>query len=111
MHRFTTKETKYADKKSRTKYLYLLVPVFIIIFWIVVSSVDESTVSRQKESLENAINRDIIHCYAVEGYYPPSLDYLVKHYGLTYDHDTFIVDYQPVGANIRPEVTILVMEP
>ena len=57
--------------------------------------------------LETALQRSVIQCYAVEGTYPPSLDYIKTHYGLTYDKDLFFVDYQPVGSNMRPEVTII----
>lgn len=62
---------------------------------------------RQEESLRSAMERDIIHCYALEGFYPPSLDYIKEHYGLTYNSSTFIVDYQPVGNNIYPNYTII----
>ena len=110
MHRFTTKETKHTDRKSRSRLLYLLAPLLIVAFWFILSTVDSSTIARQKDSLSNALNRDIIHCYAVEGFYPPSLEYIKEHYGLTYDQDIFLVDYQPVGSNIRPDVTILVLE-
>ena len=51
--------------------------------------------------------RNITYCYAVEGSYPESLDYLKEHYGLTYDEDRFFVDYQVIGANILPDVTII----
>lgn len=110
MHRFTTKETKHQDKNSKAKYLYLLCPVILVAFFFLVNSVDESTIEKQKESLNIAINKDILHCYAVEGYYPPSLDYLKNHYGLTYDEDLFFIDYRPIGSNLRPDVTILVNE-
>ena len=66
--------------------------------------------NRQKESLENAITRSITHCYAVEGSYPASLDYLKENYGLTYDEDLFFVDYQTIGSNILPDVTIIEKE-
>lgn len=108
MHRFTTKETKHADRKSRTKLLYLLVPIIIVAFWLLINTVSQTTTDRQKDSLSRALNRDIVHCYAVEGFYPPSLSYIEEHYGLTYDHTHFFVDYQPIGYNIRPDVTIIV---
>lgn len=108
MHRFTTKATRRDDRKSFTKWLYLLLPILVVIFWYILTSVDNSTIDRQKESLENALNRDILHCYAVEGFYPPSLDYLKEHYGLRYDEELFMVDYQPIASNLRPDVTILV---
>lgn len=110
MHRFTTKETKYQDKSSKSKLLYLLLPLVLIGFFYLINTVDQSTVEKQRESLDTAINKDILHCYAVEGYYPPSLDYLKEHYGLTYDEDLFFVDYRPIGSNIRPDVTILVAD-
>lgn len=108
MHRFTTSETKHTDRKSHTRWLYLIAPLFLILFWVGVNYVSDTTVLRQQESLQNALDRDIIHCYAIEGFYPPSLEYLKDHYGLTYDESIFTVDYQPIGSNMRPYVTILV---
>ena len=87
--------------------IYLLCPLVLILYIQGLSSIDESTISRQQESLETAINRDIIHCYAVEGFYPPSLAYIEFHYGLTYDKELFFVDYRPIGSNLRPNVSIL----
>lgn len=110
MHRFTTTATRSTDRKSKSKYLYLLFPAILIAFYVTITSVDKTTVERQKESLQNALERDILHCYAVEGFYPPSLDYLEVHYGLRYDHSLFFVDYVPIGSNIRPDVTIIVNE-
>lgn len=65
--------------------------MLILIFVLLLSSIGSTTVSRQKESLETALNRDIIHCYAVEGFYPPSLSYMEEHYGLTYDKSLFLL--------------------
>lgn len=84
--------------------------VFGLIFFLFfygVSSLSESTKRRQKESLENAIMRNITYCYTVEGSYPENLDYLKQHYGLTYDEDIFFVDYRISGSNILPDVTII----
>ena len=77
------------------------------VFYQGIESLSSSTQKRQKESLENALIRNITYCYAVEGSYPESLDYLKEHYGLTYDEDRFFVDYQVIGANILPDITIV----
>ena len=71
------------------------------------SSLSDSTLRRQKESLENAIARSVTYCYTVEGAYPESLDYLKDNYGLTYDEDVFYVDYRVIGSNILPDITII----
>ena len=79
----------------------------MLLFYQGIESLSSGSVRRQKESLENALNRSITYCYAVEGSYPESLEYLKEHYGITYDEDRFFVDYKIVGANILPDVTII----
>lgn len=81
--------------------------ILFLIFIKGISSVSSTTLDKQKESLNTALNRSITQCYAVEGTYPPSLNYIENHYGLTYDHDLFFVDYQVYGSNMYPEVTII----
>ena len=87
--------------------------IFLLILFLFVqgiSSFSESTKKRQKESLENAIMRNITYCYTVEGTYPESLSYLKENYGLTYNEDLFFVDYRISGSNILPDVTIIERE-
>ena len=48
-----------------------------------------------------------MHCYAIEGSYPESLQYLKDNYGLTYDEEKYFIDYQVLGSNILPDVTII----
>jgi len=85
--------------------LFFLLIIGIFLYGI--SSVSSGSSKDEKRILDEAIHKDIVHCYATEGMYPPSLNYLEEHYGLTYDHEHFMVDYEPVGANIMPNVTIL----
>ena len=77
------------------------------LFWYGIGSVSSQTDEKQLESLREAVERDVVHCYAVEGGYPPSLDYLKDHYGLTYDENRYLVDYIYEGSNIYPDITIL----
>ena len=102
------------EQKNRSlwqKLIYLLpILAFIVLFVLFlqgIGSVSESTLSKQQESLETALERSISQCYAVEGRYPPSLEYLKQHYGLLYDEDSFFIDYEYYGSNLLPEVTVL----
>ena len=45
-------------------------------------------IAQCKQELEQAAE----HCYAVEGRYPPDLDYLEEHYGIRTEHRRFAVD-------------------
>lgn len=106
MNRFEQK------KLSPLRRFIFLLPIlaFILLFLLFlrgVGSVSESTLHKQQESLETALERSISQCYAVEGCYPPSIQYLQEHYGLLYDEDSFFVDYEYYGSNLLPEVTVL----
>lgn len=100
----------YGRQSIKAPKFLLSFCVFLLIFFLFIqgiSSLSTDTKRRQKESLENAVMRDITYCYSVEGTYPESLDYLKEHYGLTYDEDLFFVDYRVSGSNILPDVTII----
>ena len=79
----------------------------ICVFVLGISLLSSKNGKDEKEILERALNKDIVHCYAVEGYYPPSIEYIEEHYGLVYNHDKYIVDYESIGNNIIPTVTIV----
>ena len=79
----------------------------LFLFYLGIEYSGRNSIEKQQESLNNAISRDIVQCYSLEGMYPPSLEYLEEHYGLTYDKDTFFVDYQPIAANLYPDYTVI----
>lgn len=89
----------------------ILVLSFLVFFFQGIRTVDHTTAAEQSKSLEQAIRRSVAQCYAVEGTYPPSLDYLKEHYGLFYDTELFYVDYTAIGSNIMPDISIIPLEP
>jgi hypothetical protein len=60
----------------------------------------------QKESIYRFIQRSLSLCYAQEGFYPASLNYLEKYYGLRVDTNLYLIRYKAFASNIRPEVEI-----
>lgn len=97
------------SSSDTTKLLFSLILFLCIgcIFYLGISALGEETDEKQRESLETAIQQGIVHCYATEGRYPESLDYLTENYGIQYDSDKYFVDYQILGANILPDITII----
>lgn len=85
----------------------VIIAVFIVVLFLVSGSMSKTSEAEQKKALESAIVRDVVHCYAIEGSYPESLDYIEKNYGLTYNKDLFFVDYRPIASNIMPDITII----
>lgn len=102
---------RFIYKPPAKRRLPLLAPLVLVLtlvlFRLGVDSLSDSTARRQKDILEKALARSISYCYAAEGTYPESLDYIREHYGLHYDESRFFVDYRVQGGNLRPEVTII----
>lgn len=93
------------------KYVARILPivffvVVVVVFFILLNNVSNDTADRQMQSLETALEHDIAQCYALEGRYPENVDYLVDHYGLTFDHDTFVVQYTYYGDNLYPDCVV-----
>ncbi len=106
MNRFNRPSLKKRITESMNFSVMFFI-VIIIVFLMGISFIASTSSKDQKQVLTDALNKDIIHCYAIEGYYPPSLAYIEDHYGLTYDKTRYLVDYVPVGDNIMPSVTIV----
>lgn len=92
------------------KKLVLTIACFLVLFIVFVfgiSNISAETENQQSQTLHSAISRNIAHYYASYGCYPESLEELESHYEILYDHDKYFVDYQILGSNIFPDVTII----
>ena len=110
-NRFERKDNQIPQISDRV-YRLISILIFVsiaVLFFFAVDATGKSSISKQQESLENALSRDIVQCYAIEGRYPPNLEYLENHYGLTYDKTTFYVDYMPIASNLYPDVTVILI--
>ena len=52
-------------------------------------------------------NRAAVACYAVEGAYPPDIDYLIENYRVHVDKTRYTVMYEYYGSNLKPSITVL----
>ncbi len=59
------------------------------------------------ETLRSAIARACVQCYAIEGRYPPSVQYLEENYGIRIDRNRFQVFYEGFASNIMPDITVI----
>ncbi len=106
MNRFQKKQEK-KGKHSFGMVPFFVTAVVIGCIWNGITVTSVSTRAQEKKSLEEAVRRDMVTCYALEGAYPESLDYLKEHYGLTYQEDRYIVNYEVLGSNLMPDVTVM----
>ena len=104
MKRFYYNTSNHWIKQVLSVGIFLL---FFLLFLSGISKVSSETNEKQTENLRLAITRGIAHYYSIEGHYPESLEYLQKHYGISYNPDEYFIDYQVLGKNIYPELTII----
>ena len=83
-----------------------------VLIWIILTSVGNlSAGSREEEKqhLEEALRRAAVSCYASEGYYPPSVEYITQHYGIQIDTENFRVFYDVFAENLMPQIDVMVL--
>ena len=88
----------------------LLVLIVLLVFSLALSRLEQGRQEAGKQQLEDALRRTAAACYAAEGFYPPSVAYMVAHYGLQYDADAYRVHYEVFASNLMPEITVLLKE-
>lgn len=72
-----------------------------------VTNLEQGKQEQDIRQLEQVLQRTAVACYAVEGAYPPSIEYMRQHYGLTYDENRYVVHYVLVASNFMPEITVM----
>jgi hypothetical protein len=95
----------------RTLVLPILVTAIVLYFLTAVSNLNDGKILEDKHQLEEALTRAAVSCYALEGAYPPNLEYLIEHYGIQIDADRFTVKYESIASNLMPDITVLETAP
>ena len=100
---------RFAGLRSALPWRLGLVRFAGMIVWLVMglsnasSASEEERLAQVRQSVENGVTL----CYAVEGAYPESLEYLTESYGVVFDEDKYLVHYECFAANVRPTVTVI----
>ena len=93
----------------------LLLPVVCVVVLVgFTTALDSLNTGRDAEDLrqlEETLRRSCVACYACEGIYPPTLDYLKEHYGIQVDESRYDVHYDVFAANLMPDITVMVIAP
>ena len=62
--------------------------------------------SEAAASVKETVEQAALQCYAVEGAYPPDLEYLVENYGLAVNTRDFYIRYDAFASNLPPDVRV-----
>ena len=88
----------------------LLAALCLIFFVSSLASVDRQQGEEGRQQLETALRRAAVACYAAEGVYPPTVEYLQEHYGVQIEEERYIVFYEIFANNLMPDITVLEKE-
>ena len=79
----------------------------VLLFTSALSNLQDGRSSESRQQLEDAVRRGAVACYAVEGIYPPNVEYLEEHYGIQIDWERYTVIYEAFASNLMPDITVL----
>lgn len=103
--------SKRTKRKGISLVLQLWMPVLIVavalLFFTALSNMGTGQSEEAKAQLEDALRRTAVSCYAAEGVYPPTLEYMEEHYGIQIDRTRYTVHYEVFATNIMPDITVL----
>jgi len=91
----------------RGLFFPLAVAAILLCFATALDSLSEGRNSEDMHQLEEALRKSCVACYAAEGIYPPTLDYLKENYGLQVDETRYTVRYSAIAENLMPDITVL----
>jgi len=83
-----------------------ILAVVIVFFTAAVTGASDKADSSAASTLEKAIIRAAVQCYAIEGFYPPDVTYLKDHYGIIIDKK-YIVEYRCFTGNNIPTINVI----
>ena len=92
---------------TRRDILKLLVIAAVLALAVAVfTRVGSRQESEETELVRKAVKEAALTCYAVEGAYPDSVDYLREHYSLAYDENRYFITYEAFASNRIPDIWV-----
>ena len=96
-------------RRSFVRALAISLAVFAIVFSgaiLLLNYIGNASDEAQIAMVRDAVRGALTTCYAVEGAYPQSIEYLVENYGLAYDESRFFITYAAFASNVYPDIMV-----
>lgn len=94
---------------KQRKWIWVSLILLAVLAFVLtaVTNLEQGKQAQDIRQLEQVLHRTAVACYAVEGAYPPNVEYMREHYGLTYDESRYLVHYELFASNFMPEITVM----
>ena len=92
---------------NRRDWIKLLAIVAVLAAaMLLVNRIDTAQDSAETDIVRDAVKNAALTCYAVEGAYPDSVEYLRENYHLAYDEDRYMITYDAFASNMLPDIWV-----
>ena len=85
----------------------MIVCALALLLWFAYGAMKVDAGEQGAAAMREAILDSARQCAAVEGSYPSSLQYLEQSYGLSVNHQDFIITYEAFAGNVAPSVVVV----
>lgn len=96
--------------RKNTKIMFISLIFLIALILMCMMNIDgfwEDKQEKSTNSIEEAVRKTSLECYALEGSFPPSIEYLKDNYGLIVNNDAYFYHYQANGSNMPPDIRVI----
>lgn len=98
-------------KYGKRIFPLLLAVLILSVFLTGLHRFETDRTAQGRQQLEDTLRKTAAACYAAEGFYPPDVDYMRRHYGIQYDEIQYAVMYDLFASNLMPDITVLEVIP
>lgn len=82
----------------------------LVVMGMIVFGLQQTEASSKAEGLrilDESVRRAVAKCYAIEGNYPESVEYIEQYYGVHVDRTKYVVHYEIFASNIMPDILVI----
>jgi hypothetical protein len=99
---------KYKFDYAVAAKIIMALIIGVVFFYTIFSMIrfGDGHTERSAGGIKEIIDRALVQCYALEGMYPTSLEYITR-YGVILDEDRYIYHYEWYGSNLHPNVIVV----
>ena len=103
-HEITDKQIR---KRRRTAAIVAACCIVVVLaVCAIVGAAQARAKTQGAVALRDAVLQSAKQCCAIEGSYPTTLEHLEQDYGLTINHDSYVVSYEYFADNVMPSVVV-----
>jgi len=84
----------------------LAIAAVLVLAVALVNRIDTAHTQAESDIVRDAVKTAALTCYAVEGAYPDTVEYLREHYQLAYDEDRYLITYEAFASNLIPDIYV-----